>query len=133
MRFAGDAFKPMDDKTMFMKKHGLLLPPIFFLIAGFLAKWFARNKRLTIMTEYFPPDGVSPAIAGGFVDDSVDNNDVLCLIPHLANSGYLRLEVEKGGFLKKDNIIFYKLKEAGPELFTFEKDFFNGLFLPETV
>ena len=128
IRFAGDDFKPMDDKTMFMKKHGLLIPPFFFLIAGFLAKWFARNKRLTIMTEYFPPDGVSPAIAGGFVDNSVDNNDVLCLIPHLANSGYLRLEVEKGGFLKKDNIIFYKLKEAGPELFAFEKEFFNGLF-----
>jgi uncharacterized membrane protein len=80
------------------------------------------------MTEYFPPDGISPAIAGGFVDHSVDNNDVLCLIPHLANKGYLRMEAQEGGFFKKSNITFYKMKDAGPELFAFEKQFFNALF-----
>ncbi len=128
LNFPAGTFKAMEDSTYFLKRHGLLIPPFFFLIAGILAKWFSRNRRQTIMTEYFPPEGVSPAIAGGFVDNSVDNNDILCLIPHLANKGYLRLEVEKGGFLQKDNIIFYKLKEAGPELFDFEKQFLNGLF-----
>ena len=52
------------------------------------------------MTEFFPPEGVSPAVAGGFVDHSVDSNDVLSLIPHLANKGYLRMEAkEKKGLL----------------------------------
>jgi uncharacterized membrane protein len=128
MRLPKEAFQPLGGWAYFLKRHGLLLAPILFLFAGISAKWFARNRKQTIMTEYFPPEGVSPAIAGGFVDHSVDNNDVLCLIPHLANKGYMRLEVEKGGFLKKENIIFHKLKEAGADLFDFEREFFTGLF-----
>ncbi len=128
VRLPGAVFRPMDSWTYFVERHGLLLAPLYFLIAGFLALFMARNQRQTIMTEFFPPDGISPAIAGGFVDHSVDQNDVLCLIPHLANHGYLRLEMEEGGFLQKDNVIFFKLKEAGPELMAFEKQFFEALF-----
>ncbi len=114
--------------SLFLKKHGLLFAPLIFLFGGIWAKYQARNRKQTIMTEFFPPEGVSPAVAGGFVDHSVDNNDVLCLIPHLANLGYLRMEVKEGGFLRKDDITFFKLKEAGPELFVFEVSFFNSLF-----
>lgn len=126
--FPEGTFKAMSGWSYFLERHGLLLAPIFFIFSGLLAMFFARNRRQTIMTEFFPPAGISPAIAGGFVDHSVDNNDVLCLIPHLANSGYLRLEVREGGFLQKDDITFFKLKEAGPELFEFERSFFNALF-----
>ena len=126
--FPKDTFQPLSSWTYFLKVHGLLLAPVFFILSGIMAMFFARNRRQTIMTEFFPPEGISPAIAGGFVDHSVDNNDVLCLIPHLANSGYLRLEVREGGFLQKDDITFFKLKEAGPELFEFERAFFNALF-----
>ncbi len=126
--FPADTFKAMGGWAYFLERHGLLLAPIFFIFAGLLARFYARNRRQTIMTEFFPPDGISPAIAGGFVDHSVDSNDVLCLIPHLANLGYLRLEVKEGGFLRKNDITFFKLKEAGPELFAFEKEFFNALF-----
>ncbi|MEQ1744605.1 MAG: DUF2207 domain-containing protein [Saprospiraceae bacterium] len=129
VRLPKEAFEPMDSWAYFRERHGLLLAPLYFLFAGILALFFARNKRQTIMTEYFPPEGISPAIAGGFVDHSVDQNDVLCLIPHLANQGYMRLEMEEGtGFLEKNNVIFYKLKAAGPELMAFEKQFFEALF-----
>ncbi len=129
VKFQKDAFPPMSTWEFFLKKHGLLLAPVFFLLGGGLALYMARNRRQTIMTEYFPPDGISPAIAGGFVDNSVDSNDVLCLIPHLANKGYLRMEAQEGGFLKKPDITFFKLKEvAGPELMPFESLFFQLLF-----
>lgn len=128
VRLPDAVFRPMDSWTYFRERHGLLLAPLYFLAAAILALFLARNRKETIMTEYFPPEGISPAIAGGFVDHSVDQNDVLCLIPHLANQGYLRLEMEDGGFLRKDNIIFYKLKEAGPELMALEKQFFDALF-----
>jgi uncharacterized membrane protein len=127
--FPEGTFKSMSGWGYFLERHGLLMAPLFFIFSGLLGRYFARNRRQTIMTEFFPPKGISPAIAGGFVDHSVDNNDVLCLIPHLANHGYLRLEVKEGtGFFKKDEITFFKLKEAGPELFAFEKSFFNSLF-----
>ncbi|MBK9981444.1 MAG: DUF2207 domain-containing protein [Saprospiraceae bacterium] len=130
VNFPADTFQPMGALTSFWQIHGLLIAPIFFLLAAFFAKFFARNRKQPIMTEYFPPDGVSPVIAGGFIDNSVDNNDVLSLIPHLANKGYLRLESkeEKGFFKNKNNITFYKLKEAGSDLMVFETQFFNALF-----
>lgn len=130
VRFGKDVFVPMSTWESLREQHGLLLAPILFLLGGFLAKFMARNKRETIMTEYFPPDGISPAIAGGFVDHSVDSNDVLCLIPHLANKGYLQMEAREaeGFFKKKSNIIFDKLKEAGNDLLSFEVEFFNALF-----
>jgi uncharacterized membrane protein len=128
LRFGKDDFVALNDWTLFSKKHGLLLAPLLFLIAGIIAKVFSRNKRQTIMTEFYPPEGISPAIAGGFVDHSVDNNDVLCLIPHLASKGYLTLETKEGGFLQKDDVIFTRVKSPQPELFDFERDFLNGLF-----
>lgn len=132
--FPAETFKGMTGWNYFIHRHGLLLAPIIFIFGGLAARFAARNRKQTIMTEFFPPEGISPAIAGGFVDHSVDNNDVLCLIPHLANKGYMRLEVKEGtGFFKKDEITFYKLKEAGSELFEFEKSFFNALFATGSV
>lgn len=128
INFPKNTFAAMDDVTWFRKRHGLLIGSILFLIAGVAGKVFSRNQKQTIMTEYYPPDGISPAIAGGFVDNSVDNNDVLCLIPHLAAHGYMKLESKPGGFLQRDNMVFTKLKNADDSLFGFEKDFLNGLF-----
>lgn len=128
IRLPKAAFQEMNGWTYFWKRHSLLLVPFLLIIAGLAALFVARNRRQTIMTEYFPPDGLSPAIAGGFVDHSVDSNDVLCLIPHLANKGYLRLEMKEGGWFSKDKITFFKLKEAGTDLMSFEREFFNALF-----
>lgn len=128
LRFPKEAFQPMSDWEYLREQHGLLLAPIFFLLAGFLAVFMARNRKQPIMTEYFPPANMSPVVAGGFVDHSVDNHDVLSLIPHLANKGYLRLEMQEGGFWSKDKITFFKLKEAGTDLMEVEKQFFEALF-----
>lgn len=130
VRLPKGAFTELSGWRYWKERHGLLLAPILFLIGGLIAKFFARNKQQTIMTEYFPPEGISPAVAGGFVDHSVDSNDILSLIPHLANLGYMRLEAEeeKGFFRNKSNISFHKLKDAGPELMPFERQFFDALF-----
>lgn len=129
IRLPATAFQPMSDWENLRHQHGLLLAPILFLLTGLLAVFMARNRKQPVMTEYFPPEGISPVVAGGFVDHSVDNNDVLSLIPHLANKGYLKLEQEeKSGFFSKDKITFIKLKEAGTDLMDFEKQFFDALF-----
>ena len=128
VRLPQDVFTPMSESTFFLQRHGLLLFPPFLLIAGFWVFYKHRNRREVIATEYFPPEGISPAVVGGFVDHSVDSNDILCLIPYLANMGYLRMELEEGNFWRGDNITFFKLKEAGPELLPFESRFFNALF-----
>lgn len=124
-----DLFRPLSGWRWFLKQHGLLLAAPCFLLLAFYALFRARNRHVSIMTEFFPPEGISPAIAGGFVDHSVDSNDVLSLIPHLANKGYLRLEVEEGrGLFARDTVTFVRLKEAGEDLLPFENHFFNALF-----
>ncbi len=129
VRLPRDAFKPMDKLTYFLKRHGLLLAIIPFLSFGVYGFVQTRNKKEVITTEYFPPEGISPSVAGGFVDHSVDPNDILCLIPHLANKGYLRLEMKPAQSIwKKMDVTFYKLKEAGDDLMPFEKHFFQYLF-----
>lgn len=129
IRLPKAAFQPMSDWQYLRAQHGLLLAPILFLLGGLLAVFMARNRRETVMTEYFPPEGISPVIAGGFVDHSVDNNDVLSLIPHLAGKGYLRIEMEKkSGWFDKDKVRFFKLKEAEGDLMPFEREFFEALF-----
>lgn len=125
-----DLFPPPSEWEMLKAKYGYFMAAVLFVFCGGLARFLSRNKRQTIMTEYFPPEGISPAIAGGFVDHSVDNHDVLSLIPHLANKGYLRMEVtEKQGLFKKNEITFIRLKSPGDDLFPFEEQFFNALFV----
>lgn len=121
-------FKALSGWKLFLKRHGLLFAPLLFLIGGLIAFFKTRNRSQAIAAEFFPPDGISPAVAGGFVDHSVDPNDVLSLIPHLANKGYLKMEVEEGGFLQKDKVTFIKLKDSGPDLMPFEDHFFTALF-----
>jgi uncharacterized membrane protein len=129
VRLAKDAFVPMSTWQSFYERHGLLLAPILFLFSGLLAFFMARNKRQVIMTEYFPPEGISPVVAGGFVDHSVDNNDILSLIPHLANKGYLRMEAGDSTGKKKSDLTFIKLKEPEADLQPFESEFLHSLFI----
>ncbi|MBK8554467.1 MAG: DUF2207 domain-containing protein [Lewinellaceae bacterium] len=128
IRLPHDSFQPMSATESLFRRHGLLLAPIAFLLAAFSALFRNRNRKVAIMTEYFPPEGVSPAVGGGFVDNSVDTNDILCMIPLLASKGYMKLESEEGGFWSKDKVYFVKLKEADNALAPFEKEFFNALF-----
>ena len=123
-----DSFEPMSAWEKTRKTHGLLFAPLIFLFAGGWATWKARNKKLTIMPEYFPPEDVSPCIAGGFVDHRVDTSDVLCLLPQLAIKGYLQIETEEGGFWSKDKVYFTKLKELDGSESEFEKMFYEALF-----
>jgi uncharacterized membrane protein YgcG len=68
-------------------------------------------------------------VAGGFVDHSVDNNDILSLIPHLANKGYLRMEAGDSTGKKKSDLTFIKLKEPEADLQPFESEFLHSLFI----
>ena len=65
--FPEGTFQKMSSWSQFFLQHTLLLIAPLFVLAGLLGRYIARNRRQTIMTEYFPPPGISPDIAGGFV------------------------------------------------------------------
>ena len=61
-----------------------------------VAAWFYRGRDLpgrgTIVVNYEPPDGLSPAEVGTLIDEAVDQRDVSAAIIDLAARGYLRIE-----------------------------------------
>ena len=61
-----------------------------------LAAWFYRGRDLpgrgTIVVNYEPPDGLSPAEVGTLIDERVDLRDISAVIIDLAARGYLNIK-----------------------------------------
>ena len=90
-----------------------------------LYMWFTkgRDPKSVQTVEFYPPDGLTPAEIGYIIDGTVDRKDVLSLLIHFANKGYLTIE-ETG----KDAYTVHKLRDLPPNAKDFEAIFFNGLF-----
>jgi uncharacterized protein (TIGR04222 family) len=61
-----------------------------------IAAWFYRGRDLpgkdTIVVNYEPPDGLSPAEVGTLIDERVDLRDISAVIIDLAARGYLTIK-----------------------------------------
>ena len=90
-----------------------------------LYMWFTkgRDPKSVQTVEFYPPDGLTPAEIGYIIDGTVDRADVLSLLIHFANKGYLTIE-ETG----KDAYTVHKMHDLPPTAKDFEAIFFNGLF-----
>jgi uncharacterized membrane protein YgcG len=97
--------------------------PLIAFVAMFLIwrKW-GKDDKLTIMTEFYPPKGTSPSVAGYVIDDRLDRRDLTALIPYWGAGGYIKVaEVGK-------DFEFTKLKDLPSTALSFERTMFNGLF-----
>jgi hypothetical protein len=121
------------------EQHGILLIPLSFLFFAIYRFVNGRNPKEPICPEFYPPPDLSPVIAGAFLklagyrrNAMLNHDPTFCLIPYLASCGYLRISAreEYETFSDKTSFyfLFYKLKEAGPELLPFEKCFFDEMF-----
>ena len=112
---------------------GWLFLPGAVLLAMFMAwrKW-GRDEKLTIQTEYYPPENISPSVSGYIIDDKLDKRDLTALVPYWGAGGYLKVEeTEKKallGLLKNKEYTFIKVKELPSTAMTFERTLFNGIF-----
>lgn len=90
-----------------------------------LYMWFTRGRdpKSVQTVEFYPPDGLTPAEIGYIIDGTVDRKDVLSLLIHFANKGYLAIE-ETG----KDSYTVHRLRDLPPNAKDFEAILFNGLF-----
>lgn len=120
------------ETQLFLAKYGLLAIPVA-LLAFILILWerIGRDEPTITMAEYYPPEGISPSEAGAFLDDKVDNRDLIALIPYWASEGLLEIhEVkEKVLFVFSDSSYeFVKIKGLPAGRPTYEKVIFEGLF-----
>ena len=110
----------------------LILPVLVFIMMYFIWKKWGRDEEVTIQTEYYPPENVSPSVSGYVIDNRLNRRDLTALVPYWGAGGYLRVnEIEKSallGLIKNKDYEFIKLKELPGTALQFEKTLFNGIF-----
>lgn len=113
--------------------YWLLLPLLVFAGIFYIWKRWGKDDHITIQTEFYPPENISPAISGYIIDGKLDRRDLTALVPYWGAGGYLKInetdEKHLLGLYKTKEYEFVKLKELNEDAPTFEKTFFNGIFI----
>lgn len=132
IRFPAGYFRknPVLQAVLLALNNGYLpVPLIAFLIAWAVWWKFGRDRKVTDMVEFRPPEGVTPAEAGVIIDDIADNRDLLSLIYYWAAAGFLEIEeIRAGNIFQFADYALIKKKDLPASAKPFEKTFFNGLF-----
>ncbi|WP_324822672.1 DUF2207 domain-containing protein [Sinanaerobacter sp. ZZT-01] len=111
------------------RNNNWMAPAMYVLIllaAGmsFLLWWFfGRDPKIIKTVEFYPPQGVTPGEIGYILDGAVDDNDIISMILHFANEGYLEIKEEE-----KEQFQLIKKKELPDSTETYEHTLFQGLF-----
>lgn len=97
---------------------------ILAAVISILLWWFfGKDQKVVKTVEFYPPEGVTPGEIGYILDGVVDNNDVVSMILHFANEGYLEIIEEE-----KDNFRLVKKKDLPESAETYEHTLFQGIF-----
>lgn len=110
----------------------LLLPVLVFIVMRLVWKKWGKDDEVTVQTEYYPPENVSPSVSGYIIDNKLDRRDLTALVPYWGAGGFLRVkEIQKSsllGLIKNKDYEFVKLKELPDVALQFEKTLFDGIF-----
>lgn len=97
-----------------------------------LAVEFLKRDRLAIQTiEFHPPEGMSSAEVGTIIDESVDDIDMMSLLPWWADQGYIAMEEvpdKKGRTGKHGHFLLHLLKPLSEDTPDYQKTLFKALF-----
>jgi uncharacterized membrane protein len=110
----------------------LALPIVAFIAMYYTWKKWGKDEKLTIQTEYYPPENISPSVSGYIIDDKLDQRDLTALVPYWGAGGFLKVnEIQKSsllGIIKSKDYEFIKVKELPDTALQFEKTLFAGIF-----
>jgi uncharacterized membrane protein len=110
----------------------LVLP--FLVFGGMFYTWkkWGKDDEVTVQTEYYPPENISPGVSGYIIDGKLDRRDLTALVPYWGAGGFLKVtELEKTfllGLIKNKDYEFVKLNELPANALQFEKTLFAGIF-----
>lgn len=106
----------------------------FVVLAGMLWLWFTRGRepkgRGTVVPQYAPPRGMTPAEMVSLRDQQVPTQVVTATLLDLARRGYFKIVFgeAKRLFKKEQTYTFVKQKEADANVNEAEKQLLDGLF-----
>lgn len=110
----------------------LFLPLFVFIGMRLIWKKWGKDEKVTVQTEYYPPENISPSVSGYIIDNKLDQRDLTALVPYWGAGGFLRVnEIEKDslfGLIKNKDYEFIKLKDLTAAALQFEKTLFDGIF-----
>lgn len=107
---------------------GFLVPLPVLALLYWLYRRFGRDPEghKTIVPEYEPPPGLTPALVGFLVDERIDTRDVTASILNLAVRGFVRIEYVDRTL--GHTYRFHRLREPDPAMSRFERGLFDELF-----
>lgn len=81
-----------------------------------------KKTHITPIVNFYPPKDMDPAMVGTIVDESVDQEDLMALIPYWASKGYLTISETS------DDLILTKVEGHEPPVLNHQKKIYKGLF-----
>jgi uncharacterized membrane protein YgcG len=85
-----------DKALLIFKNNSIYSLPILLLIFLFVI-WLlvGKDEKFTVVTQFYPPKGMTPAEAGVLWDYKLDKRDMISLIYHWAGEGYIRVKTHR--------------------------------------
>lgn len=122
--------KEMDFTPSIWKRYGWLgiLGLAFIAMIMFIRNRLQANKVI-VVTSYYPPEKMDPAMVGYLIDNIANRRDISCLLPYWATKGIIRMEeIPKGENDLNGDLKFIKLKDLPEDTPSYESKFFHQTF-----
>ena len=110
--------KQTTSKTPFIFLGLAILFGLYSLIRALLLK----KAHITPIVNFYPSKDMDPAMVGTIVDESVDQENLMALIPYWASKGYLTISETE------DDLVLTKVENHEPPVLKHQKKIYNGLF-----
>ena len=95
------------------------------LLFGFWRRFEKSDTQVeNSATSYYPPEDMSSAETGAFIDYKVNRRDLISLLPFWGNKGYVKIQPLDGS----ENDMYFKKIEHPRDLPRAEQILFDGLF-----
>lgn len=112
------------------KRYGWIVILISFPFALWLIRRIVRwEKKVVLITSYYPPEGMDPGMAGYLVDNRADFQDIVCFLPKWASDGLIQIEeIPKSDRSLQADLKLTKLKDIPEVVPGYEYNFFKKVF-----